>query len=395
MTSSKNDANVDRLDGLEAAVAAASVVADGARLRAQSLDVDGAFPLEDVKALADHGLLAAPLPPAFGGVGLGAGADGAVALAHALALTGGGSLPLGRLYEGHVNALALIAAYGSAEQLDTYAGRAREGHLFAVWNTQREPGVRLIDDGGPPSGRFHLSGAKIFASGAGFVTYPLITAHDRAGQLLMVVPEAAKATTDLSQWRASGMRASASGAVDFSGLAVTREAIIGSHDDFHREPLFSAGAWRFCAVQLGGMGALFDAVRAHLVGAGRARDPYQLSRIAAAAIAVETARLWVFRACTIAQDPRVAPKAAIAFVDLCRLAVERAGLDVIELAHRAVGLAGFLRPHPVERISRDLSTYLRQPAPDRAMCNAADHVAGSNTPIIQMWKRMPAGPAGW
>jgi hypothetical protein len=30
-----------------------------------------------------------------------------------------------------------------------------------------------------------------------------------------------------------------------------------------------------------------------------------------------------------------------------------------------------MRPHPIERISRDLATYLRQPGPDRALTTAA------------------------
>ena len=40
-------------------------------------------------------------------------------------------------------------------------------------------------------------------------------------------------------------------------------------------------------------------------------------------------------------------------------------------AQRSVGLQAFLRPNPIERISRDLATYLRQPGPDRALTDAA------------------------
>ncbi len=120
------------------------------------------------------------------------------------------------MYEGHVNAIGLILAYGRVEQQEMFAAKAREGHLFAVWNTQREPGVRLAADGAG----WRLQGAKIFASGAGFIRYPLITARTEAGDLLMVIPDAANARVDLSQWRARGMCASASGAVDFSSLEV-------------------------------------------------------------------------------------------------------------------------------------------------------------------------------
>ena len=50
-------------------------VRDIARLaatRASDLDQDGSFPTEDIHALAAIGALKAPMPPAYGGLGLGA-----------------------------------------------------------------------------------------------------------------------------------------------------------------------------------------------------------------------------------------------------------------------------------------------------------------------------------
>jgi hypothetical protein len=43
----------------------------------------------------------------------------------------------------------------------------------------------------------------------------------------------------------------------------------------------------------------------------------------------------------------------------------------MEAVQRGIGLRAFVRPNEVERICRDLSTYLRQPAPDLAMSDAA------------------------
>jgi hypothetical protein len=50
---------------------------------------------------------------------------------------------------------------------------------------------------------------------------------------------------------------------------------------------------------------------------------------------------------------------------------ERAALDVMECVQRGTGLSGLMRPNPIERICRDLATYLRQPVPDMAMSDAA------------------------
>ncbi|GAV36515.1 hypothetical protein ROTAS13_04202 [Roseomonas sp. TAS13] len=77
----------------------------------------------------------------------------------------------------------------------------------------------------------------------------------------------------------------------------------------------------------------------------------------------------------------------VAYVDLARGAVERAGLAAMELAQRSIGLGAFLRPAPVERIARDLATYLRQPGPDRALTSAAQHALAAAAPVGDLWGR--------
>ncbi len=216
-----------------------------------------------------------------------------------------------------------------------------------------------------------LNGAKILASGAGRVARPLITAR-RGDELMMVVPRLETGTrADLSGWTAQGMRASATGRVDFTGLAITPEQILGQPGDYHREPHFSGGAWRFLAVQQGAMATLLRLACRQLRVAGRDRDPHQRARIGQAAIAVETADLWVMRAVAAEDAPE---EAGVALAGLARLAVERCALDLIEAVQRSIGLSGFLRPHPIERVARDLATYLRQPAPDRVLDRAAGFV---------------------
>ena len=135
------------------------------------------------------------------------------------------------------------------------------------------------------------------------------------------------------------------------------------------------------------MERLFDCLGAHLRNTGRGGNPHQAARLGEAAIAVETARLWVERAAAIAESASQAGGAdrIVAYVNLARLAVERAGLDLMEIVHRSVGLAGFMRPHPIERISRDLATYLRQPGPDLALTNAAAWVLEQVTGVADLW----------
>jgi alkylation response protein AidB-like acyl-CoA dehydrogenase len=349
--------------------------------RAAGLDEDGSFPHEDVARLKAVGALAAPFARSRGG-----GALGNDELVQGLALLGWASLPLGRLFEGHVNAAELIGRYGTREQRMSAGHDAANGALFGVWNTEVSPGVRLVH----ANGRLQLVGSKAFASGAGFIDRPLITARDENDRPLMMLPRLdAQPRADLSAWKAHGMRASATGTFCFTGLTVEPEDIIGHAGDYHRQPHFSGGAWRFCAVQLGAMERLIEEARSTLRGHGREGDPHQRARMGEAVIAAETARLWVERAARLAEtedDTSAAAENIVAYVNLARCAVERCGLDVIERVQRSIGLSAFLRAQAIERICRDLATYLRQPAPDRALCEGAGYVLESEGALSELWR---------
>jgi len=64
---------------------------------------------------------------------------------------------------------------------------------------------------------------------------------------------------------------------------------------------------------------------------------------------------------------RLPPANLVAAANAARVVIERAALNVLEDAERAVGAAGMIAPHPLERLTRDLRTYLRQPNPDSAL----------------------------
>jgi alkylation response protein AidB-like acyl-CoA dehydrogenase len=361
---------------------AAARVAAYARQRAASLDETSSFPFEDVAALHEEGLLLAPFPKRYGGASLSRGDEAAFVLPSILREIGAGSLPLGRLYEGHVNAIGLIDAYGSAKQLAQMAHEARCGALFGVWAADDGEGLRLRGAGETRK----LKGRKILCSGASVIERPLVTARDEEGRLWMLAPRLRRGErADLSTWTAQGMRASATGAVNFDDVPVSEEDVVGGRDDYHRQPAFSGGAWRFAAVQLGGMQALLDELRRHLVSTGRGEDPHQSARLRQAAIAFETAALWVERAAIVAETDHQTADSVVAYVNLARSAVEYEALRLLELVHRSVGLAAYMRPHPLELISRDLATYLRQPGPDRALNSAANWVLKHDGDAGSLW----------
>lgn len=369
------------------AVESAAALAPRLAASAAATDRDGGFPAEAIGWLGEAGLLAAPLPVAHGGAGLN-DAPALGALLRTLAHVGRGDLSVGRLYEGHVNALALVQAFGTPAQLDRAAGDAHAGRLFGVWNTQ-EPhgGARLRRQEGGGGGAVLLHGAKTFASGAGHVGRALVTAQDEQGgwQLVLVPTDEAPPAVDASFWQPLGMRSTASARADFQTVALPAASLIGAPGDYYRQPGFGAGAIRFCAVQTGGAEAILDETHGFLRALGRADDPYQRMRLGEMATAVETARLWLDGAAARHADLAADAAALVAYVNLARGAVEDACLRVMRLAERSVGARGLLRPAPLERLHRDLTHYLRQPAPDAALADAGRHVLASGRAAHALW----------
>ena len=141
---------------------------------------------------------------------------------------------------------------------------------------------------------------------------------------------------------------------------------------------YTSVAWRDCSIFFGGT--------CKEPTADRIRTRRRVW--ARAAMALETARLWVTEAATISGAPlgSTAPEQLVAYVNLARLAVEAAALDLMQLVHRSVGLQAFLRPNPIERISRDLATYLRQPGPDRALADAAAWILAKPLGAQDLWR---------
>ena len=349
----------------------AAGVVPALRALAPRYDTERSFPLESFDALLEAGLLAAPLDAALGGDDMDGRPDTRLAMLRLLKHVGRGDLSVGRLFEGHVNALQLIQIFGTESQIEDWARDVREdGKRFAVWNTQAGDGVKLVP---LESGRYRMQGSKTFASGACNIERPIVTgALPDGGWQMCVVPMDEVATSiDPAWWQPPGMHASTSFKVDFTGVELDASALLGQPDDYHLQPWFFGGAIRFAAVQLGGAEALLDETRAFLRGLGRTDDPHQQARLGNAAILIEAGNLWIegaARAVDISPDrtQRADQERIINYANMTRLAIEQICMDVMRLTERAVGARGLLRPLPNERIIRDLTLYLRQPAPDAA-----------------------------
>ena len=303
------------------------------------------MPLEDLRALQELGALLAP--------------DGATH--DLLVLLGRGNPALGRLVEAHVNALLLVQRYGAPAQVEACRSAAASGRLFGLWVTDA-PGAPVRLSGG------RLQGTKAPCSGAGAAEMVLTTVETPDGSVMALLPAAILRTERLPP--IAGMRAAAQGRAVFDGVECPPGALVGQPSDYLREPDLSCGAWRTSAVTLGVLDSLVDALRDHLRARRHTGAPLQQERFGRLLIAQGTARMWVLAAAKAAADESMDTPDRVARVNLARVAVEFACLEAIPLVQRSAGLAA-LAPGPMERIARDLATYLRQPAPDSVLTEAA------------------------
>lgn len=363
-------------------LARASHVADCCAANASAIDHDGAFPADEFHWLYEEGLLAAPLRPEHGGVGLGSLPGTTPDLLKLLRHIGRGNLAVGRLFEGHVNALLLLQKFGTPEQQAAWAADVHAGKKFSVWNTQAADGIHLA---ALLDGRVELQGAKTFASGAAHIARPLITgATEDGGWQMVIVPteRVQTAVADPSFWHPLGMRATASVHMDFSGLEVGPEDLLGKPGDYYQQPAFGGGGIRFMAVQIGGAAAVLEHTRQFLRDQNRTEDPFQRERVGKMTALIETGDLWLRGAGEIADNPDASADAVVQYAHLARATIENICLDVLRLAERCVGARGLLRPNPFERIHRDLTLYLRQPGSDAALVDAGRYVLESESDVF-------------
>lgn len=346
----------------------AALQAEIPRLQAHAAALDAAaeFPAHDMARLAALGMLTAPLPDAFGGLGAGTEPHAAALIRDMLVALGRGNPAVARLFEAHVNAIRLIMEYGGPAQRRRAAEDARAGHLFGLWVTDPPGAPKLRLEAGV------LHGAKGPCSGAAHCTRALVTAETGSGTVMVLAVLRGGETVQKVRGLL-GMRAAANGTVTLTGLPAPDGAVIGVPGDYLREPDFSTGAWRGSAAALGVLDALVAEMARMLRARGQQHAPLQLARFGRILIAQETARLFVAQAAGTAEAAGGDAAAKVARVNLARIAVETACLDALRDIQRGLGLAVFVAPHPVERMARDLATYLRQPAPDEVLTEGARH----------------------
>ncbi len=274
----------------------------------------------------------------------------------ALAAVGASDLGLAKIFEGHTDALAILAEL--APDLRWPADAA-----WGVWASEGpESSVAVVPDpahAGPTSSRVvTLSGSKAWCSGAAELDHALVTArcgaHGR--QLCAVSLSAAGVRVEPSRWQAVGMAASGSFDVHFDGAAAVP---IGATGAYLERPGFWHGGAGVAACWYGAACTLADALRK---AAADARDPQRqtLRLLALGRVTLALAQgAELLRATARAIDAKPL-QSHESLVRRARLAVDASARVTLDETLRALGPGPFCREPMLARMAADLPIFLRQ-----------------------------------
>ena len=321
------------------------------------------FPAAAMQLLHEQSLLQINLPKRFRVI------DERIPVYETLCKIGKCNLSVGRIYEGHLNAIKLIKDHGSESQQEYFFQEARIGKLFSVWNTEMSSEALTAQ---VSHSKLKLNGAKTFCSGGLQIDYAIITAEVDEDKQMLIFPlkEYPKLIEDWSLWNPMGMKNSVSCRIDFSGIEISSDLKLGKLNAYQQQPWFSGGAMRFAAVQLGGAEALMLSAIDHLNAQNKSSDPYQQQRMGTMAILVESGKFWLQKAQEIDDHQENYSSVEIVnFADMMRSAILNISEEILQLTERSIGVQGFMENHPMEQVYRDLKVYLKQPGPDLALKN--------------------------
>jgi alkylation response protein AidB-like acyl-CoA dehydrogenase len=257
-------------------------------------------------------------------------------------------LSLGRLAEGHVDALAILAEAGMSPPVS--------GATYGVWAARSSHGgtvARLEGDG------WHLAGEKPFCSGVGTLQRALLTADAPDGYRLFDI-SLADNVVEIREgtWAAIGMADSRSETALFGGPPIPRGRAVGGPGFYLERPGFWFGGTGVAACWFGGArGLLRHTIRA--LGA----EPSDLvtAEIGRARAHVETMRgMLELAADEIDADPGDAKGEARRRALITRQSVHHACTQVLDQVAAAAGARPLCHDRPQARRAADLYVYLAQ-----------------------------------
>jgi len=295
--------------------------------------------------------------------------DGQILLRwQALAAVAAHDLSLTKLYEGHTDALAILAEAGVTPPV--------ADSRWGVWCAEPpQARVEVRAAGSEGSQEVKLSGIKAWCSGARVLTHAILSGWNEQGQPCLVAVDLYQPGIVISDegWHAVGMANTMSVNVQFNeahGIAV------GSPGFYTRRPGFWHGAAGIAACWYGAAAQLVHYLREHLTARN---DPHALAHLGRADMALNLA------ACALraaAQEIDAAPLGDSYHSAMrVRLGCEWAATQVMQALGQALGAAPYCRDPWSSRMLADLPVFLRQSHAERDLaalgrfCAEQEHIA--------------------
>jgi alkylation response protein AidB-like acyl-CoA dehydrogenase len=342
--------------------------------RAAAIDESGDFPVANMEALKDHGLLTLAVPSEYGGNGTQAGhctldvhqvvekiAAGCATTAWCLVahyhacgvLAGlGNDEQQGRIFHDVVQNGALLATVGSEVNASSTAGSERQGATAIV---RHEATME------PSSTGFKVSGRKGFASIAPYAKYILYWAlapgstSNSDGLVVSVIPAASRGVSFLPGWeKAIGIRGSASGGALFEDVDVPWTDVLGNPGDFiqiHNYTFDLTYAAHLAGIAQGA----YEYVRSGLAQREFLQDDgYVLYVLGEMRSSLQSSKASWRYAQTLWDQERYqeAHQATLRALHQCKLSA----MDITTRGFEVTGVRGLFRPNPLERGWRDART---------------------------------------
>jgi alkylation response protein AidB-like acyl-CoA dehydrogenase len=276
---------------------------------------------------------------------------------------------VGRIFDGHLNAVERIAAQAPAPLRDRELTAVLAGELRAgVWGGDPVPGegppATVVDAGGGEV----LRGVKTFCSGAGGLHRALVLGRDQDGgppiSVWIDLTDERRVEVDPTWYRARGLVASVSHRVVFHDAPVL--ARLGPPGAISAQPWFGRDALRTAASWAGMADTALQDALATL--AQRARRG-ELEGLAAGRMltAHRTIDVWI-GAAAAAMDAAGPDLAGVALHG--RAAIAQACRELLDEAARACGSRPFARAEALDRARRDLELFLLQHRLDPPLARA-------------------------
>jgi len=291
----------------------------------------------------------------------------------ALAAVAACDLGLVKLFEGHTDALAILA--------ELHGPTAPVGSRWGVWAAEppdarvqasrRATATHTDATRGDDAAQLHLSGTKAWCSGAAVVSHALVTVWLNDEPVLAAVAmDHPSISIDASKWQAVGMQATASADVTFNETPAT---LVGAAHAYVRRPGFWHGGAGIAACWYGAAARIGQVLRE--ASAHRA-DAHRLAHLGAVDIALAGA-VAVLRetAAHIDANPQADSQRETM---RARLIVEEAATAVMSHATRTLGAGPLCRDARFARALADLPVFLRQSHAERDLAALGELTVKAN-----------------